>query len=200
MGSAAFDELLAGAATMDRHFAEAPPERNMPMLMGLIGLWHHNFCGGASRAVISYEHGLALLPPYLQQLEMESLGKSVTQKGKPLRTSSGTVVWGNLGIEAQHAYMQALHQGTQPVACDFIAPIRRYQRADESGLALQHQHELSLANCFAQSRGLMLGDPSDDGHRHYPGNQPSNTLLLGELTPYSMGQLIALYEHQVYVA
>jgi glucose-6-phosphate isomerase len=212
MGSAAFDELLAGAASMDRHFAEAPPERNMPMLMGLIGLWHHNFCGGASRAVISYEHGLALLPPYLQQLEMESLGKSVTQKGKALRTGSGTVVWGGLGINAQHAYMQSLHQGTQLVPVDFIAAcLPRYDGDTDT-------QAIILANCFAQSALLMQGVSADDikqqltaggmdakeaarlaPHQALPGNRPSNTLLLRSLTPHSLGALLALYEHRTFV-
>ena len=212
MGSAAFDELLAGAASMDRHFAEAPPERNMPMLMGLIGLWHHNFCGGASRAVISYEHGLALLPPYLQQLEMESLGKSVTQKGKALRTGSGTVVWGGLGINAQHAYMQSLHQGTQLVPVDFItACLPRYDGDTDT-------QAIILANCFAQSALLMQGVSADDikqqltaggmdakeaarlaPHQALPGNRPSNTLLLRSLTPHSLGALLALYEHRTFV-
>ena len=212
MGSAAFDELLAGAALMDRHFAEAPPERNMPMLMGLIGLWHHNFCGGASRAVISYEHGLALLPPYLQQLEMESLGKSVTQKGKVLRTGSGTVVWGGLGINAQHAYMQALHQGSQLVPVDFIAACLPRYDGDADTQAI------ILANCFAQSALLMQGVSEDEikqqlaaggidaketarlaPHQALPGNRPSNTLLLPSLRPYSLGALLALYEHRTFV-
>ncbi len=212
MGPAAFDELLAGAALMDRHFAEAPPERNMPMLMGLIGLWHHNFCGGASRAVISYEPGLALLPPYLQQLEMESLGKSVTQKGKALRTGSGTVVWGNLGIEAQHAYMQALHQGTQLVPVDFIAACSARNGGDAD------TQSVILASCFAQSALLMQGVSEDDikqqltangmdakeaarlaPHQALPGNRPSNTLLLPSLTPHSLGALLALYEHRTFV-
>lgn len=212
MGPAAFDELLAGAASMDAHFAEAPPERNMPMLMGLIGLWHHNFCGGASRAVISYEPGLALLPPYLQQLEMESLGKGVTQKGKALRTSSGTVVWGNLGIEAQHAYMQALHQGTQLVPVDFIAACNPRNGGDADTQAV------ILASCFAQSALLMQGVSADDieqqltaggmaakeaarlaPHQALPGNRPSNTLLLPSLTPHSLGALLAMYEHRTFV-
>ncbi len=221
MGSAAFDELLAGAALMDKHFAEAPPERNMPMLMGLIGLWHHNFCGGASRAVISYEPGLALLPPYLQQLEMESLGKGVTQKGKALRTSSGTVVWGNLGIEAQHAYMQALHQGTQLVPVDFIAactPRSKSPWGDPRNGGDADTQAVILASCFAQSALLMQGVSADDieqqltaggmdakeaarlaPHQALPGNRPSNTLLLQSLTPHSLGALLALYEHRTFV-
>jgi glucose-6-phosphate isomerase len=210
MGTAAFDEFLDGAAAMDAHFAEAPPERNMPMLMALLGIWHGNGFGAASRAVISYEPGLKLLPPYLQQLEMESLGKSVTRRGKPLRTGSSAIVWGGLGIDAQHAYMQALHQGTQLVPVDFIA-------ASASRLGDGDTHALTLANCFAQSALLMRGvtaaeaaqtllaDPATAGdaarlapHQTLPGNRPSNTLLLPMLTPHSLGALLALYEHRTY--
>lgn len=210
MGTAAFDEFLDGAAAMDAHFAEAPPERNMPMLMALLGIWHGNCFGSASRAVISYEPGLKLLPPYLQQLEMESLGKSVTRRGKQLRTGSSPIVWGGLGIDAQHAYMQALHQGTQLVPVDFIA-------ACTSRLGDSDTHAVILANCFAQSALLMRGVTAAEAgqallagnatagdaarlapHQTLPGNRPSNTLLLPMLTPHSLGALLALYEHRTY--
>jgi glucose-6-phosphate isomerase len=210
MGAAAFDEFLAGAAAMDAHFAEAPPERNMPMLMALLGIWHGNGFGAASRAVISYEPALKLLPPYLQQLEMESLGKSVTRKGKPLRTGSSAIVWGGLGVDAQHAYMQALHQGTQLVPVDFIAACSPRHGDSET-------HALTLANCFSQSALLMRGVTTDEAleaslaanvaatdakrlapHQTLPGNRPSNTLLLPALTPHSLGALLALYEHRTF--
>jgi len=211
MGTVAFDELLAGAAGMDKHFTDAPPERNMPILLALIGLWHSNFFGAGSRAVISYEPGLALLPTYLQQLEMESLGKSVTQRGKALRTGSSTVVWGGLGMDGQHAYMQALHQGTQPVPVDYIASCRpRLGDADT--------HAVMLANCFAQSALLMRGMTPEELqqqliargsglreaarlaiHQALPGNRPSNTLLMDMLTPRRLGALLALYEHRTFV-
>ena len=211
MGPDAFDELLAGAAAMDKHFADAPPERNMPVLLALTGLWHSNFFGAGSRAVISYEPGLALLPTYLQQLEMESLGKSVTQRGKALRTGSSTVVWGGLGMDAQHAYMQALHQGTQPVPVDYIASCSpRLGDADT--------HAVMLANCFAQSALLMSGMSPQEleqqliakgvgvreaarlaTHQALPGNRPSNTLLMDMLTPRRLGALLALYEHRTFV-
>lgn len=211
MGPDAFDELLAGAAAMDKHFAEAPPERNMPVLLALIGLWHSNFFGAGSRAVIAYEPGLALLPTYLQQLEMESLGKSVTQRGKALRTGSSTVVWGGLGMDAQHAYMQALHQGTQPVPVDYIASCSpRLGDADT--------HAVMLANCFAQSALLMRGMSTAEleqqliakgvglreaarlaTHQALPGSRPSNTLLMDMLTPRRLGALLALYEHRTFV-
>lgn len=211
MGPEAFDELLAGAAAMDKHFADAPPERNMPVLLALTGLWHSNFFGAASRAVISYEPGLALLPTYLQQLEMESLGKSVTQRGKALRTGSSTVVWGGLGMDGQHAYMQALHQGTQPVPVDYIASC--LPRLGDAGT-----HAVLLANCFAQSALLMRGMSPQEleqqliakgsgvreaarlaAHQALPGNRPSNTLLMDMLTPRRLGALLALYEHRTFV-
>ncbi len=200
LGMAGFEQLLAGAHAMDKHFSEASLADNLPVIMGLLTVWNSTFLGINAQAILPYDARLKLFPAYLTQLVMESNGKSVDRDGQALDYKTCPILWGEVGSNAQHAFYQLLHQGTQPVTCDFIAPIRRYSRCDEAGTSLQSQHLLSLANCFAQSRGLMLGDPSDDGHRHYPGNQPSNTLLLGELTPYSMGQLIALYEHQVYVA
>lgn len=200
LGMAGFEQLLAGAHAMDRHFSEAPLADNLPVIMGLLTVWNSTFLGINAQAILPYDARLKLFPAYLTQLVMESNGKSVDRDGQALPYKTCPILWGEVGSNAQHAFYQLLHQGTQPVTCDFIAPIRRYSRCDEAGTSLQSQHLLSLANCVAQSRGLMLGDPSDDGHRHYPGNQPSSTLLLDELTPYSLGQLIALYEHQVYVA
>jgi len=200
LGMNGFEQLLAGAHAMDKHFSEAPMADNLPVIMGLLTVWNSTFLGINAQAILPYDARLKLFPAYLTQLVMESNGKSVDRDGNALHYKTCPILWGEVGSNAQHAFYQLLHQGTQPVTCDFIAPIRRYSRSDEAGTSLQSQHLLSLANCFAQSRGLMLGDPSEDGHRHYPGNQPSNTLLINELTPYSMGQLIALYEHQVYVA
>ena len=200
LGMAGFEQLLAGAHAMDQHFSNAPLADNLPVIMGLLTVWNSSFLGINAQAILPYDARLKLFPAYLTQLVMESNGKSVDRKGQALAYKTCPILWGEVGSNAQHAFYQLLHQGTQPVTCDFIAPIRRYSRCDEAGASLQSQHLLSLANCFAQSRGLMLGDPSDDGHRHYPGNQPSSTLLLDELSPYRLGQLIALYEHQVYVA
>lgn len=171
MGSAAFDALLAGAADMDAHFASAPPEKNMPLLLALIGLWHSNFFSMASRAVIPYQPGLGLLPAWLQQLEMESLGKNVSRRGKLLRQDSGPVLWGSAGTEGQHAYFQLLHQGTRPVPVDFItscAPRAMQQvPSGESkspceapravGGDADQTHAVMLSNCFAQSALLMCG-------------------------------------------
>lgn len=213
IGMDGFEQLLAGAHAMDRHFGETPLESNLPVLMGLLMVWNSTFLGINAQAILPYDARLKLFPAYLTQLEMESNGKSVDRHGQPLGYATCPVLWGDVGSNAQHAFYQLLHQGTQAVACDFIAPIARYQREDEAGSALQTQHLLSLSNCFAQARVLMLGDACLSGgdrasaaagqalgHKHYRGNQPSSTLLLDALTPYSLGQLIALYEHKVYVA
>lgn len=210
MGADRFDDMLAGAAVMDAHFADAPLEKNAPVILALLGLWQSNFFGAATRAVVPYEPGLALLPLYLQQLEMESLGKSVTQRGKAVRTDTGAILWGGLGIEAQHAWMQALHQGTHTVPVDFIACCT--PRAGDAGM-----HATILSNCFAQSALLMRGMTAAEiepqlaaqgldarnaarlaAHQALPGNRPSNTLLLPTLEPRSLGALLALYEHRTY--
>lgn len=215
MGGAAFDQLLAGAARMDAHFAKAPLDRNMPVLLALIGLWHANFWAMGSRAVIPYQPGLELLPAWLQQLEMESLGKSVSHRGKTLRHPTGVVLWGDAGPQCQHSFFQLLHQGTQAVPVDFIACCA--PNGDDGGDARALQAML-LANCFAQSALLMSGAPAADvervllgknlgareaarlvPHQILPGNRPSNTVLLPALTPHSLGTLLALYEHRTFV-
>ena len=169
MGADAFDELLAGAADMDAHFASAPFDKNMPVLLALIGLWHANFFAMASRAVIPYQPGLGLLPAWLQQLEMESLGKSVSRRGKTLRQDTGPVLWGSAGTEGQHAYFQLLHQGTRPVPVDFITSCSpRAARCEASPIGgkqvplggttdADNTHAVMLSNCFAQSALLMCG-------------------------------------------
>jgi len=211
MGGDAYDDLLAGAADMDAHFASAPPERNLPMLLALLGLWSSNFFGAQSRAVIPYGPGLTQLPAYLQQLEMESLGKSVSRRGKLLRWDTGSILWGSSGTEGQHAYFQLLHQGTPPVPVDFVVCSAPRDGDDAT-------HAIMLANCFAQSALLMRGVTAaeteqallDGGatpreaarlapHQALPGNRPSNTLLLPALTPHSLGALLALYEHRTFV-
>lgn len=225
MGAEAFDELLAGAADMDAHFADAPAEKNMPVLLALIGLWHTNFFAMASRAVIPYQPGLGLLPAWLQQLEMESLGKSVSRHGKTLRMDTGPVLWGSAGTEGQHAYFQLLHQGTHPVPVDFIAccsPRKQIPPAESkspwSTGDAHNTHAVMLSNCFAQSALLMHGVTAAEtgqallqqgctareaarlaGHQALPGNRPSNTLLLPALDARSLGALLALYEHRTFV-
>lgn len=209
MGAQAFDELLAGAAAMDTHFGSAAPEANLPLILALLDLWNINFFDAAAHAVMPYAAGLDLLPAWLQQLEMESLGKNVNLRGKPLRHDSGAVLWGGAGIEAQHACFQQLHQGTRAVPVDFIACCNA--PSDDGTQAIL------LANCFAQSALLMRGVSAAETeqallaggasareaarlapHQALPGNRPSNTLLLQSLTPHSLGALLALYEHRTY--
>lgn len=205
IGMPAFRSLLAGANFMDRHFSETPFADNLPVLLGMTGVWNATFLDIRAHAVLPYDGRLAHFPAYLTQLEMESNGKSVTRDGHPLAYTTCPVLWGEVGSNAQHAFYQLLHQGTQAVSCDFIAPVRRYHDHDVSNAALVEQHQLALANCLAQSRVLMLGDAAVQGgseapeYRRYHGNQPSSTILLDELEPYALGALIALYEHKVFV-
>ncbi|MFK7160601.1 glucose-6-phosphate isomerase [Marinospirillum sp. MEB164] len=208
IGMAGFRALLAGAHQMDQHLAQAPLESNLPVLLALAGIWNINFLGMSAQAILPYDGRLKYLPAYLSQLEMESNGKSTTQEGELVDYATCPILWGELGPNAQHAFYQLLHQGTEAVQCDFIAPIRRYEqiRDPQARHYFQGQHRLALANCLAQSRLLMLGDAAvpdqhtqRDAHLFYRGNQPSSTLLLDELTPSSLGQLLALYEHKVFV-
>lgn len=207
VGMTHFRELLAGAHAMDRHFSEAPMEDNLPVLLALAGVWNVNFLDIRAHSILPYDGRLEYFAAYLEQLEMESNGKSVTRQGQAVNYSTCPVLWGQLGPNAQHAFYQLLHQGTQSVVCDFIAPLKRYDEVEDPDTRrhLKAQHRLSLANCFAQSRVLMLGDDAleDDGprpeHKRYRGNQPSTTVLLDKLTPTSLGALIALYEHKVFV-
>ncbi len=204
-----FRALLAGAHQMDRHFREAELADNLPVLLALAGIWNVNFLDIRAHSILPYDGRLEYFAAYLEQLEMESNGKSVTHDGESVHYSTCPVLWGQLGPNAQHAFYQLLHQGTQAVECDFIAPKVRYDDVPDPATRdhLMGQHRLTLANCFAQSRALMLGDAAvaDDedgprpGHRRYRGNQPSSTLLLDRLTPETLGALVALYEHKVFV-
>ncbi|WP_299236024.1 glucose-6-phosphate isomerase [uncultured Halomonas sp.] len=202
-----FRALLAGAHAMDRHFRETPMADNLPVLLALAGIWNVNFLDIRAHSILPYDGRLEYFAAYLEQLEMESNGKSVTHEGREVGYATCPVLWGQLGPNAQHAFYQLLHQGTQAVECDFIAPLRRYDGVEDAATRahLKGQHRLTLANCFAQSRVLMLGDDAIDddgprpGHKRYRGNQPSSTLLLDELTPSTLGALIALYEHKVFV-
>ncbi|PPK45177.1 glucose-6-phosphate isomerase [Trinickia symbiotica] len=205
IGPLQFDALLAGAAGMDAHFREAPLERNLPVLMGLVGIWYRNFFESQSYLVAPYSEALHFLPSYLQQLEMESNGKSARLDGGFVDYPTSAVTWGEPGTNGQHAFFQMLHQGPTIVPIDFIAVLR-----PEHPLASHHPK--LLANCFAQSEALMLGRTVDEAtrvagpdkpelvpHLVFPGNRPSTTLLLDALTPGSLGALIALYEHKVLV-
>jgi glucose-6-phosphate isomerase len=212
IGAEHFRALLAGAHAMDRHFAEAPLDRNVPVLLGLLDVWYRNFHGFGSRSVAPYHQGLRRLPAYLQQLEMESNGKRVDAEGDPLPFATSPVVWGEPGTNGQHAYFQMLHQGSDVIPVEFVlvkAP--SHPHAD--------LHTKLLANGLAQSQALMLGKTVDVARdesaptaspnvdpdalarqRSFPGNRPSTTLLLDALTPRSLGALIALYEHRVFTS
>jgi glucose-6-phosphate isomerase len=196
-GMKAFEAFLAGARAMDAHFTSAPLERNLPVVLGLIEVWNANFRGAASRAVLPYDERLRGLPAYLQQLEMESCGKSVTRDGGAVAHSTAPVTWGGVGTDGQHAYFQFLHQGTQAVPADFIACCRPHHR-------LRGRHDALLAHFLAQTEALAFGTPkSGPGklppHRALAGNRPTTAILLDELTPRALGALLALYEHKVFV-
>ncbi len=207
-----FRDFLRGGAAMDAHFRNSDPAQNMPLLLALVGIWHHQICGCKTRAVLPYDQRLTHLPAYFQQLEMESNGKSVTMDGQPLTRPSGPVVWGKPGTNGQHAFYQLIHQGTDVVPCEFMIAAKGHEPD------LVHQHELLLANCLAQSEALMKGRPLDVArelmaakgftgaelerqarHHVFPGNRPTTTLIYPKLTPNTLGRIIALYEHRVFV-
>ena len=223
IGADNFRALLAGAHAMDQHFAAAPAAKNLPLLLGLIDVWYRNFHRFTSRCMAPYHQGLKRLPAYLQQLEMESNGKRVDQDGNPVPFATSPVVWGEPGTNGQHAYFQMLHQGTDVIPVEFI--LVRNVTHDMSDLhgpllaQLERQHTMLLANGLAQSQALMQGktsaqaqaekaptasaalDPSTLAkHRSFPGNRPSTTLMMNQLTPRSLGALIALYEHRVFTS
>ena len=193
IGSAGFRDFLAGAHDMDQHFRTAPLQRNLPVRLGLLDIWYRNFHGFGSRSIAPYHSALRRLPAYLQQLEMESNGKRVNDQGAALAYATSPVLWGEPGTNGQHAYFQMLHQGTDVVPVEFVA-VRKPKHS------LPGHHALLLANVLAQAQALMLGKADAGGHRHFPGNRPSTYLLLDELTPISLGALIALQEHRVFVS
>jgi glucose-6-phosphate isomerase len=192
IGVERFDELLAGAAEMDAHVLEAPPRQNMAAWHALTAIWNVNARGLATQAVMPYDERLKLLPNYLQQLVMESLGKSVKLDGSPVDAHTVPVWWGGVGTDSQHSFFQALHQGTQVVPVDFIG----VARGDDPYL---DNHAALLSNLLGQAEALANGQGSEDPHRAYAGNRPSTMILLDALTPRSLGALLALYEHSVYL-
>ena len=212
IGMDRFEQLLNGAHQMDQHFRNAPLEENMPVLLALIGIWYHNFFGAGSYAVEPYDQYMHRFPAYLQQLDMESNGKSVNRDGYPINDyTTGPVLWGEPGTNGQHAFFQLLHQGTQLVPADFLVPIETHN-------PVGNHHTLLLANCFAQAEALMRGKTEAEAHAElsqqglsgeslerllphkvFGGNRPSNTLLFRKLDPHTLGMLIALYEHKVFV-
>ncbi|MBK1782648.1 glucose-6-phosphate isomerase [Advenella sp. WQ 585] len=211
IGVEGFKQFLAGAHAIDRHFQSAPFAQNIPVLMGLIGAWNNNFLDIQTHAMLPYDGRLKYFSSYLQQLEMESNGKSIQRDGQAVNLDTCPIIWGEVGPNAQHAFYQLLHQGTHAVSCDFIAPVKRYNANQftyaENAEALVAQHHLALSNCLAQSRLLAFGNQalgadvleSLPAYKQYEGNQPSSTILLNELSPYSLGMLIAMYEHKVFV-
>ena len=211
IGVKGFKQLLAGAHAIDQHFQTAPFEQNIPVLMGLLGAWNNNFLDIQTHAVLPYDGRLKYFASYLQQLEMESNGKSIQRNGQKVNWDTCPIIWGEVGPNAQHAFYQLLHQGSQAVSCDFIAPVQRYKAQQftyvDNAEALVEQHHLALSNCLAQSRLLAFGNQALDQnevqdlpeYKKYEGNQPSSTILLQELNPYSLGMLIAMYEHKVFV-
>lgn len=203
IGMDRFREMLAGANAMDCHFRKTHFTKNIPVLMALVSIWNINFLNITAHAILPYDGRLSHLPSYLEQLEMESNGKSTNQHGIPVKYNTCPILWGEVGSNAQHAFYQLLHQGTVPVMCDFIACTKRYENTSKQ--ELKHQHFLNLSNCLAQSQLLALGDSikkdseSLPDFKRYKGNQPCTTILLETLTPHNFGMLIALYEHKVFV-
>jgi glucose-6-phosphate isomerase len=211
VGPEKFGELLAGAHAMDEHFRTAPLAKNMPVIMGLLGVWYGNFFGAAAHAVLPYDQYLARLPAYLQQLDMESNGKSVDRQGNSVDYATGPIIFGEPGTNGQHAFYQLIHQGTHLIPCDFIAPI---QSQNPTG----RHHAMLLSNTLAQTEALMRGKNADEvraelskegksgpaldallPHKIFTGNRPTNTILVDQLDPYRLGMLVALYEHKVFV-
>ncbi|MDP2449257.1 MAG: glucose-6-phosphate isomerase [Polaromonas sp.] len=193
IGAQGFRELLAGAHAMDGHFRTAPLAQNLPVRLGLLDVWYRNFHRFTSRSLAPYSSALRRLPAYLQQLEMESNGKRVDAQGQTLPFATAPVLWGEPGTNGQHAYFQMLHQGTDVVPVEFVA-------VKKSSHGLPGHHDKLLANVLAQAQALMLGKDDTGGHKHFPGNRPSTFLLLEELHPASLGALIALQEHRVFVS
>jgi glucose-6-phosphate isomerase len=211
IGFEQFQQLLDGAFEMDEHFRTAPIERNIPMVLGLIGIWNHNFLGVETQAVLPYDQYLRRLPAYLQQLDMESNGKRVAGDGRPVDVPTGPIVWGEPGTNGQHAFYQLLHQGTRLVSSDFLI-------AAETHNPLGDHHLLLMANCLAQSEALALGKTEDEAraelmaqglsgaalerllpHKVFPGNRPSTTFAYRKLDSHTLGMLLAAYEHKVFV-
>ena len=205
-----FEALLTGGHDMDEHFRTAPLEENLPATLGLLGIWYNNFFGAQTHAILPYDQYLHRFPAYFQQGDMESNGKSINRNGEPVDVSTGPILWGEPGTNGQHAFYQLIHQGTRLVPCDFIAPIKTHNPVG------QH-HTILLSNVFAQTEALMKGKTEDEvreelthaglrgealeqlvPHKLFAGNRPSNTILVSQITPRTLGRLIALYEHKIF--
>jgi glucose-6-phosphate isomerase len=212
IGPANFREFLTGAHALDEHFRSAPLAENLPVLLGLVGLWHRDVCGYAARAILPYDQRLLRLPAYLQQLDMESNGKRVAKDGSAVTRPTGPLVWGEPGTNGQHAFYQLIHQGTDTIPCEFLVAAEGHEPE------LARHHALLLANCLAQSEALMKGRTLEEArdilakqgmapaaidalapHKVFPGNRPSVTIAYRKLDPFTLGRVIALYEHRVFV-
>lgn len=209
-----FEEMLAGGYEMDQHFCNTPLEQNLPVILGLIGIWYNNFFGVETHAILPYDQGLSRFPAYLQQADMESDGKFVDRDGKRITESSGPIIWGEAGTNGQHAFYQLIHQGNKLIPADFLMPLKTHYPIGKNG---DEHHKILLANCFAQTKALMQGKNADEvraelekqgmqgealeallPHRMFEGNRPTTTILFEQLTPRNLGKLIALYEHKVF--
>lgn len=210
-----FEALLTGAHEMDNHFKSAPLEQNIPVIMALIGIWYNNFFHVDTNAILPYDQGMARFPAYLQQADMESNGKFICRDGKRIQYKTGPVIWGEAGTNGQHAFYQLIHQGTQIVPCDFLMPVHSHYAIGKHGYA---HHKILLANFLAQTQALMLGKTRDEAraelekqgltgealeqllpHKVFEGNRPSTSILFDQVTPNTLGKLIALYEHKIFV-
>jgi glucose-6-phosphate isomerase len=212
IGMENFEELLAGAHEMDQHFLKAPLRQNIPVIMGLLGIWYHNFFGAATHAILPYDQYLHRFAAYFQQADMESNGKSADRDGQPVTDyTTGPIIWGEPGTNGQHAFYQLIHQGTRLVPADFLAPAQSHN-------PLGNHHRILLANFFAQTEALMKGKSAAEAraelehegledaaierllpHKIFPGNRPTNSLIFRKLDPRTLGRLIALYEHKIFV-
>lgn len=209
-----YDQLLKGAAYMDNHFVSTPMEKNVPMIMALLGIWYTNFLGAESHAMLPYDQYMHRFPAYFQQGDMESNGKYVTRNGDAVDYSTGPIIWGEPGTNGQHAFYQLIHQGTRLIPCDFIATCHSHNNPTGDNI----HHRLLLANFLAQTEALMLGKTEEEArgelkasgmtaadistilpHKVFKGNRPTNSIVLNELNPFTLGALIAAYEHKIFV-
>jgi glucose-6-phosphate isomerase len=210
-----FEALLDGAHEMDNHFRSAPLEKNMPVVLAMLGVWYNNFFEAETQAILPYDQGLSRFPAYLQQGDMESNGKFINRAGERITYTTGPIIWGEAGTNGQHAFYQLIHQGNKLIPCDFLVPLRSQYKIGENG---NEHHKILVSNIFAQTKALMQGKTSKEvkaeleeqgldhrvimelmPHRVFGGNRPTNTILIDELTPKALGKLIALYEHKIFV-
>ncbi|MEO5967170.1 MAG: glucose-6-phosphate isomerase, partial [Ferruginibacter sp.] len=187
-----FELLLRGAHSVDNHFKNEPFEKNIPVMLALLGIWNRNFFKTSSEAILPYDQYMHRFPAYFQQGNMESNGKHVDRNGNIVTYSTGPVIWGEPGTNGQHAFYQLIHQGTDIIPCDFIAPAQTHNK-------LGKHHEILLSNFFAQTEALMLGKEDSNPNKRFEGNRPTNSFLIKKITPYTLGQLIAIYEHKIFV-